>query len=774
MKLSNSLITLWLSTILLFTHTQAQSNWHVAITGNDTLGDGSFGNPYATIHHTANETEPGDTVFVHAGVYRNADFEDGDIWEGTYVARITAIGTPDNFIVFTPYEDDEVLIEFDGIYGFLIQNASYLKIRGFEFKGIADQITQTEADSAWGLYMDSLGVIHDLAVEMGIDISDPALIGQTINKPETPNITKPSYYNGRAIVANKSHHIEFMDNVIRCVPSAAIRGQQSDYLSFIGNEVYNNTYWTTQGVGAITISESQVRPAGDTNTGIKIILNNNSVYGNENRMISWNPTKTFVHFAIDEGTGLFLTRNNDTYDHGYILIANNIAYHNGASGIVVHHTNRAIVEHNTVYYNGTTNHGLPGGIGVNTVDDVVLRNNISYARPEKWALGILAAPVTNTIVDSNLIFNEYGPESVHRNMPEGWNEASPLFSDQDSADFTLTFESPAIDMGSAAATQGEDIEGNPRDSLPDIGAYEYVEPSGTAPYVVNPIRDIVLFEDFGSIVLAELDTVFSDTDGELLEYTVDATDSICSYQLDGRILQLVSIDNQYGSMNLIAIAIDPTALTASDTILVTILPVNDLPTAFSLIQPPDDTTFSSNNDTIVVFGWSEAFSNDGENVHYELKFEWSQSDSIWGPFDANFAEIDITGFERNTPISWSVLAFDDTLGFTASVDTYSIEIDATVGIDPVNLLPTEYLLEQNYPNPFNPVTTIHYDLPQRSDVQIAIYDLLGREVKTLLSENQSAGYKSVQWDASNVASGMYIYQIKAGEFVQTRKMILLK
>jgi len=99
-----------------------------------------------------------------------------------------------------------------------------------------------------------------------------------------------------------------------------------------------------------------------------------------------------------------------------------------------------------------------------------------------------------------------------------------------------------------------------------------------------------------------------------------------------------------------------------------------------------------------------------------------------------------------------------------------------------DILPIEYALYQNYPNPFNPITTIQYELPQRSDVHLSIYDLLGREVTTLVSETQEAGYKSVQWDATNSSSGMYFYQIHvhdpdavgAGDYVQTRKMVVLK
>jgi len=102
------------------------------------------------------------------------------------------------------------------------------------------------------------------------------------------------------------------------------------------------------------------------------------------------------------------------------------------------------------------------------------------------------------------------------------------------------------------------------------------------------------------------------------------------------------------------------------------------------------------------------------------------------------------------------------------------QMNTTAGIQSDDELVGEFHLAQNYPNPFNPVTSIQYKLPQRSDVQITIFDLNGREVTTLVSEIQDAGYKSVQWDASGIASGMYFYQIRAGEFVQTRKMLVLK
>ena len=94
-------------------------------------------------------------------------------------------------------------------------------------------------------------------------------------------------------------------------------------------------------------------------------------------------------------------------------------------------------------------------------------------------------------------------------------------------------------------------------------------------------------------------------------------------------------------------------------------------------------------------------------------------------------------------------------------------------------IPEEFALHQNFPNPFNPITSLRYDLPEQAWVTLRVYDLLGREVTQLVNSVQDAGYRSVQWNATDsfgkpVSAGVYLYQIRAGEFVQTRKMVLLK
>ena len=89
-------------------------------------------------------------------------------------------------------------------------------------------------------------------------------------------------------------------------------------------------------------------------------------------------------------------------------------------------------------------------------------------------------------------------------------------------------------------------------------------------------------------------------------------------------------------------------------------------------------------------------------------------------------------------------------------------------------LPAEYALNQNYPNPFNPTTTIRYDVAQAGVVRLTIFNLLGQEVATLVSDKLTPGVYKYGWDASGFASGIYYYKMEAGSFAQARKLILMK
>jgi len=100
--------------------------------------------------------------------------------------------------------------------------------------------------------------------------------------------------------------------------------------------------------------------------------------------------------------------------------------------------------------------------------------------------------------------------------------------------------------------------------------------------------------------------------------------------------------------------------------------------------------------------------------------------------------------------------------------------EVTVVVEHQMAIPSNYILEQNFPNPFNPSTTFRYLIPTQSKVIIKVYDVLGNEIETLFNEEKSFGTYELTWHAANLPSGVYFYQLKAGEFIDTKKMILLK
>jgi hypothetical protein len=101
-------------------------------------------------------------------------------------------------------------------------------------------------------------------------------------------------------------------------------------------------------------------------------------------------------------------------------------------------------------------------------------------------------------------------------------------------------------------------------------------------------------------------------------------------------------------------------------------------------------------------------------------------------------------------------------------------IESTTGVTDKNSTPAKFDISQNYPNPFNPVTTINYSIPKSCFVTIKIFDVLGRAVTTLVNENKLSGNYSIQFNAIKLTSGIYFYRMQAGDFVKTKKLILLK
>ncbi len=130
---------------------------------------------------------------------------------------------------------------------------------------------------------------------------------------------------------------------------------------------------------------------------------------------------------------------------------------------------------------------------------------------------------------------------------------------------------------------------------------------------------------------------------------------------------------------------------------------------------------------------------------------------------------------------WDVYFIDSLTGWTVGGQGRILKTTngggpiGTIGIKPIRTeIPAEYSLYQNYPNPFNPETKIKFDVPKYSNVKIVIFDILGREIQTIVNESLQAGTYETEWNASAYPSGVYLYRIRAGDFVSTQKMALVK
>jgi uncharacterized protein YdaL len=131
------------------------------------------------------------------------------------------------------------------------------------------------------------------------------------------------------------------------------------------------------------------------------------------------------------------------------------------------------------------------------------------------------------------------------------------------------------------------------------------------------------------------------------------------------------------------------------------------------------------------------------------------------------------GFEPLTTYSWSVQSVRGAIS-SAWSEAWEFETADVTSSENLSDIPKSFELRQNYPNPFNPVTQIQYALPEAIEVTLEVYDVLGRRLSVLVNEQQQAGWHEISFDASRYSSGIYIYRISAGDFRQTRQMMLIK
>jgi hypothetical protein len=167
--------------------------------------------------------------------------------------------------------------------------------------------------------------------------------------------------------------------------------------------------------------------------------------------------------------------------------------------------------------------------------------------------------------------------------------------------------------------------------------------------------------------------------------------------------------------------------------------------------------------------------------YYEMSFSsnnygWFIGDQLIKTSDAGYNWRTMsTSFGTNFN---NVFFVNDTIGWLVGNGGLIIKTknggEPVIGVNPITNIVNFFSLSQNYPNPFNPITRIKFDIPKSSHMQIAVYDILGREVQQLLNEDKKPGSYEITWDGSRFASGIYFYKIISDNFMETKKMVLLK
>ncbi|MBI4417374.1 MAG: right-handed parallel beta-helix repeat-containing protein [Ignavibacteriales bacterium] len=205
---------------------------------------------------------------------------------------------------------------------------------------------------------------------------------------------------------------------------------------------------------------------------------------------------------------------------------------------------------------------------------------------------------------------------------------------------------------------------------------------------------------------------------------------------------------------------------------------NNSPYPFALVSPALNATIGTSSPRFI---WRRSVDPDGDAVEYILHYSSSATFETFTAVEAIPDTSYLTPantLSPNTTYYWRVVASDTREGFATS-DVHTFSTGLVLSVENPEALPTTYAIHQNFPNPFNPETTIRYQVPEATTVSLKVFDLLGREVATLVNDEKTAGFYTVTWSGRNltgqqVASGVYFFRIEAGTFVETRRMLLVR
>ncbi|MDX3539977.1 right-handed parallel beta-helix repeat-containing protein [Streptomyces sp. MB09-01] len=442
---------LGLATVGAGTAHAAARTYFVSPSGNDSNSGTSTGAPFRTLQKAADSVGPGDTVSIMNGTYSERS-------EGSNVLTIKRSGLPGAPITFTAHPGHHPVIHpVKAWNGISVHGASYISIKNLEIKGnnAALTLAGAERESKKG---------------------DP-----------TYNTNCVSVEKDRSTGA-LSHHVEVTGNEVHGCAGGGISAIDSDHVTISGNHVFGTSWYAVYATSGISVLTPRDVGGGDAGT-YKIRITGNRVHDNETK-IKWEKCGCY-----SDGNGIIIDTLKGDADHpaysGRVLVANNLAYDNGGSGIHSYRSQHVDIVHNTAYANGrSTRMDSYANIFAHDSTDVRLLNNIAYGRPGQ-ATNSKSRNVDVTY-DYNIYFGGKAPEV------KGPNDviADPKFVRAGTgaeADFRLSEGSPAAGSGAPFAAVTTDFTGARRPGgAPDRGAYGFGAKSsgvaGNASGVTSPGR----------------------------------------------------------------------------------------------------------------------------------------------------------------------------------------------------------------------------------------------------------------------------------------------
>jgi hypothetical protein len=302
-----------------------------------------------------------------------------------------------------------------------------------------------------------------------------------------------------------------------------------------------------------------------------------------------------------------------------------------------------------------------------------------------------------------------------------------------------------------------------------------------APVIIHQIDDVVTVEDADPrrVDIADLDDIFSDPDGDNMTFGFGDAPAGLNMVINNWNFLYFTPDDNFCVPDGVVITITATDANNASTDLefsITINPVNDLPSAFDLLTP-EDNSFVAGGERLE-FTWQASQDIEDSTITYGLLLYYDGEDHYRSGLET--ASITLTSeelgieFGDTTAIEWSVWAYDGIDSLQSSSIFNLTFAPLLVGTEDNPLIPKELTLESVYPNPFNARATINFGLPEPSVVRLSVYDLSGRNIASLVDGYLREGYHNVVFSADNLTAGLYFVRIATADEVKVRKVMLIR